>query len=462
MVSLHLVLSIFLRHMQFAIVDIETTGSYAAANGITEICIFIHDGKKIVDKMTSLINPYQPVPSYITALTGITNAMVAVAPGFDEVAEKIYQLLHDKIFIAHNVNFDYSFLKHQLGENGYVLNTPKLCTVRLSRKAFPGRYSYSLGNICRDLGIHNESRHRAEGDARATVTLFEKILENDGKKYIDEMLRRTSAEHWIPAQLDRNVIDKLPQKPGVYYFHNAKNKIIYVGKAVNIRKRVVSHFMPTSFGSRRQQFLRFISNITYKECVNELHALVLESLEIKRLWPKYNYAQKQPAQRYGLYSFEDSRGFIRLAIDKRKKHFPSLYNFNLLYEGQTMLRKMIEEFGLHDKLCFMDKSPFEEADMETSGLPQDYNIKVHKAIHTLKESLPTFAVVDKGLSKKETLCLLIEKGNFYGMGYITGNKDLKNLEKLKEALEPATDNDFIRNSIYKYVEEYPEKKITLL
>ncbi len=443
----------------YAIVDIETTGGHASANGITEIAIYVHDGERTVQHFTTLINPGKPVPAFITALTGISNAMLATAPPFSEVAQKIYELLEDNIFVAHNVNFDHSFIYHHLQKHGYELNVKKLCTVRLGRKTFPGLPSYSLGKLCRSLGINVDNRHRADGDARATEILFDKILNEGGKEHIDKMLKRTSSEQWLPVHLEKNKISALPSAPGVYYFHDKKGKILYVGKAINIRKRVSSHFTHNDSGNRRQHFLRLVADISYKECANELHALVLESTEIKRLWPKYNYSQKQPAQKYALYSFEDNRGYLRLAIDKRKKNFPSVYNFNLLHEGQSLLRKMTEEFKLHHKLCYLDKAPITEKDLAFTEEPARYNTKVKNALQNLEQELPTFALVDSGKSENENLCFLIERGNFWGMGYISAALQPKTAEDLKAAIEPYADNDFIRNSIYAYAERNPGKKI---
>jgi DNA polymerase-3 subunit epsilon len=160
----------------YAIVDIETTGGHANSNGITEIAIYIFDGDKVVDEFVSLVNPQYPIPPFLESYTGITNQMVQRAPKFNQIAPKVFELLKDNIFIAHNVNFDYSFIHYQLQQNGFDLNTDKLCTVRLSRKVFPGYKSYSLGNICGALGIPVHNRHRAAGDAIATVKLFHKRL----------------------------------------------------------------------------------------------------------------------------------------------------------------------------------------------------------------------------------------------------------------------------------------------
>jgi len=446
----------------YAIVDIETTGGYASAYGITEIAVYVHDGKRVVKHFETLINPRQNIPRYITALTGIDNSMVANAPDFEAVAETLYDLLNDKIFIAHNVNFDYSFIKHHLKAAGFDLTAQKLCTVRLGRKIFPGLPSYSLGNLCRSLELPIDNRHRAGGDAKATVQLFEHYLANGADTHIDLMLKRSSADQWLPLHLTKAAILQLPAGPGVYYFHDAKDKIIYVGKAINVKKRVSSHFTHNDADRKRQNFLRTICKITYKECATELEAIVLESTEIKRLWPKYNYSQKQPAQKFALYMFEDNRGYLRLAIDKKKKNIAPLYSFNLLHEGLVMLKKMAEEFGLHDKLCFIDKTPFTEIELALLEPPHIYNEKIKNALDALEEQLPTFAVMDKGIKEEEKLCLLIERGSFWGMGYLPATMKVTNTTELKNLLVPYADNDTIRNSIYSFVALNPEKRINLI
>jgi DNA polymerase-3 subunit epsilon len=446
----------------YAIVDIETTGGHASANGITEIAVYIHDGKKVVKHFETLINPLQKIPAYITALTGIDNYMVADAPLFEDIAATLYQLLNDTIFVAHNVNFDYSFVKHHLKAAGYELAEKKLCTVRLSRKTFPGLPSYSLGNLCRSLSLPIDNRHRAGGDAKATVKLLEYCIANGGDEHIAQMLKKSSAEQWLPLHLTKADILKLPGGPGVYYFHDAKDKIVYVGKAINIKKRVSSHFTHNDPDRKRQNFLRIICKISCKECATELEAIILESTEIKRLWPKYNYSQKQPAQKFALYMFEDGRGYQRLAIDKKKKNVPSLYCFNLLHEGLVMLKKMAEEFELHEKLCFIDKTPFSELDYISLESPLTYNQKIKNAVEALEEKLPTFAVIDKGIKEEEKLCLLIKRGSFWGMGYMPSNTVITSTAELKTYLNPYADNDTIRNSIYSVIEKNPDKRISLV
>ncbi len=431
----------------YAIVDIETTGGHASANGITEVAIIIHDGKKVIREYETLVNPLQPVPKFITSLTGISNAMVASAPRFEEVAQEISELLDGNIFVAHNVNFDHTFLSEKLKECGLELKAKKLCTVRLARKAFPGLPSYSLGNICRELNIDIDNRHRAGGDARATAKLFGHILANNGNFHINEMLKRGSGEQWLPVHVDRKLIDNLPTRPGVYYFLDQKKKVIYVGKAINIRKRVTGHFTGSNSGNRRQQFLRKIHHITFRECADELHALVLESTEIRRLWPEYNYSQKKASPSFGLYAYEDNGGFIRLIIDKRKDHLEALYKFNLLQEGRAMLRKLIAEFEIEPGSCFLEKTVQQTAHTDR----RHHNEKVNKAIAALKSNLRSFSVVSNAGDIK--LCLLVEKGSFYGMGFLP--EIPASIVEMKDALEPFPDNDFIRHSIFSFAERNP-------
>ena len=439
--------------MKFAIVDIETTGSYAAAGGITEIAIVLHNGVEEEGRFHTLINPHQNIPKYITALTGITNEMVAAAPGFEEVAANIFNLLGDRIFVAHNVNFDYSFIKHHLQEAGYVLNVRKLCTVRLARKVFPGLASYSLGNLCRQMEIVINNRHRAIGDVIATVALFEKIQANDVNGELVKMLRGKNKEQYLPPNLDAGFVNQLPGSPGVYYFHDEKGKILYVGKAVNLRQRVCSHFSNNDSSKRKQEFLRKIFSISFKTCGSELSALILESVEIRRLWPPYNRSQKRFHYEYGLYTYEDQNGYLRLFIERKKKNLPAVYTFNLLHEGQVLLRKLVEEYELHEAFCFASKARVTE---KPALNYYHYNKRVQKAVGSLKQQLPTFVLQDEGDNY-----ILMEEGRFMGMGTVKQQEALQSVKALKETITPYPDNDYIRGLVYQYADKFPERKLSI-
>ena len=441
--------------MLYAVVDIETTGSYASANGITEIAIVIHDGVKVLNFYETLVNPHVPIPFFIQRLTGIDDDMVANAPSFEEIAGQVHDLLLDKIFVAHNVNFDYSFVKHHLESAGYGLDTRKLCTVRLARKVIPGLNGYSLGKLTQQLGIHHGARHRAGGDALATADLLAMIVARDADgAVINGMLKGKSSEQYLPPHVDVDNIAGLPSCPGVYYFYNAEGKVIYVGKAKNIRQRVKSHFSNNKVNRQKQDFLRETRRVSCKPCATELMAHILESAEIRRLWPVHNRSQRGYLPQFGLFAYEDRSGYKRFAIEKNRHATKPLYTFNSMLEGQNRLREIIREFGLCNRLCNLSAGCMCGEHVS----PIEYNRRADDAIVWMRRQLPTFALIDKGIDDNDHSCILINEGNFYGMGYLTDKKaQLESVEILQKVLEPLQDNDFIRNLVFRYASANPEK-----
>lgn len=452
----------------YAIVDIETTGGYAAAHGITEISVHVFDGDKVTERFETLVNPHQPIPRYIQAMTGITDKMVADAPSFEEVAEKIHGLLQDKVFVAHNVNFDYSFIKAHLKASGFELNSKKLCTVRLSRKIFPDLPSYSLGNLCQSLNITIRDRHRAGGDTEATVNVFRLLLQHDKELHIEKSLKRNSKEWILPPNVPKEHFEKLPYTPGVYYFHNEKGKVVYVGKANNIRYRVNSHFSNNSESRQKQNFMRHVHAISYEPCGTELMACILESTEIKKRWPVFNSSQKRWEDLYGIFVYEDQNGYMRLAIDKNRKRLNPVHSFHYLVDGHAILRKLMREYELCPKLCFMQKDdlPCEgvkekycHAACEQKEPVRKYNGRLQKAIESLKAQ-PSFAIVDKGINGDDRSCILVLEGKFYGMGYVPESAQIMDPQVLKDQLTVYKENSFIHNLIFGYASRFPEKVIS--
>lgn len=449
----------------YAIVDIETTGGYAAANGIIEISIQVFDGEKVVEQFETLVNPGLVIPRYIQAFTGITNEMVQEAPRFEEVAEKIYTLLQGNIFVAHNVNFDYSFIKNHLEFYGYSLNVKKLCTVRLARKIFPGFPSYSLGNLCRSLEIELSNQHRAGGDARATVLLFHKMLQHDAEGAIEAALLRNSKEQMLPPNVPKTHFDALPATAGVYYFHDNKGKVIYVGKAKDIKKRVNSHFSNNSDSRQRQNFLKNTYAISFQQTGTELMAAILESTEIKRLWPIFNQSQKKAEELFGIFVYEDQNGYMRLAIEKKRKNAQPIYTFHYKVDGHGVLRKLMTEFNLCPRLCFMQTDneqcigiveAYCNGACEKKEIPGDYNNRVLLAIASLTHR-PSYVVLDKGLSDEELSCIMVVKGSFFGMGYLPKNFDDISLEAIQEYIKPYKENNFIRLLLQSHLQKYPDQ-----
>lgn len=438
--------------MEFAIVDIETTGGYPGKYAITEVAIVLMNGAEVQGVYESLVNPQQPIPVFLQRMTGITNEMVSQAPSFENIAENVFNLLKDRVFVAHNVNFDYSFIKHFLQESGFQLQSKKLCTVRLSRRVFKGLSKYSLGNLCSSLGIEIENRHRAGGDALATTKVLQKVIQEYGYSPIEQMLKRENKEQFLPPNLSADTIKKLPYEPGVYYFHDDKGKVIYVGKAKNISYRIHSHFTGLNTGKKRQDFLREIHDIRYKITASEFSALLFESIEIKRLWPKYNISQKFAEQRFCLYAFEDQQGFIRLGIDKRKKILQPLFSFSTITEANRFLWRLVKDFDLHAGLCFLDKSV-----TALSNLPNqnEYNSRIAIALDSLKDKEISYYIKEPTPFGRSGF-IVVEEGKFYGMGFIKDNKQLTDFNAIKKKVVQYPENEFIKSQLMQYVLKNPE------
>ncbi|MFD1604277.1 exonuclease domain-containing protein [Flavobacterium artemisiae] len=450
-----------MRKQEYAIVDIETTGGNASHSRITEIAIIIHDGSTVLERYETLVNPEKDIPPSIFGLTGINNEMVAHAPIFDDISEKVMEMLTDRIFVAHNVNFDYSFVHHQLAQAGLKWTAKKLCTVRAARKIKPGLGSYSLGNLCNSLNIGLENRHRAGGDADATAQLFSLLREWDDEGVIDQMIKKTAQDQRLPPNLPQEDFNALPEKPGVYYFYNQAKKVIYVGKAVNLKKRVTSHFTGNNINQQRQHFLRDIYGISFEVCATELMALLLECTEIKKLWPTYNRALKRFEAKFGIYQYEARNGYKYLAIGKVSKFQICIHEFNSLHTGINLLRSLAEQFEIDHRFCKYSRP--EEGDFfytpEVKELPDPllHNEQVDNAIDFLLHNRPSFAIIDKGRSADERSCIWIENGHFHGMGYIPRDTAIHDPEDVKSYVTLYKSNQYIEQLIFAYAEKYPGK-----
>ncbi len=452
-----------MKKQEYAIVDIETTGGNASHSRITEIAIVIHDGEKVVERWETLVNPQKRIPDAIFALTGITNEMVFKAPIFDLVSNRVFELLSDRLFVAHNVNFDYSFVRHELERAGLQWTAKKLCTVRASRKIRPGLPSYSLGRLCNSLEINLENRHRAGGDADATAILFTKLLEWDHDNVMNVMIKKTDQDQSLPPNLPLEDFDQLPEKPGVYYFYNEHNKVVYIGKALNLKKRVASHFGGHKITPQRQHFLKDIYAITYERCGTELMALLLEFQEIKQLLPVHNKPLKRFDPKYGLFEYEARNGYRYLAIGKLAKNQQYIDTFDSIYAGINILQDLAEKFEIDHRFCKYGKIsdgvfPTQEG---TIALPEIdiNNDSIQAAINYYLKSRPSFAIIDKGRSTDEHSCIWVEKGHFYGMGYLDSDLVINNPHEIKEHLTRYKNNQYCSQLVFSFAQKYPSKML---
>ncbi len=431
----------------FAIVDIETTGGSYRNERITEVAIYRFDGTKIVDEFVSLVNPERLVPAYITQLTGISNEMLMDAPRFFEIARQIVEITTDCTFVAHNATFDYNFIKQEFRSLGYEFSRKQLCTVKLSRKLIPGQPSYSLGNLCQNLGIPIHARHRAAGDALATVELFQRLLALDvNQKFI--VVPKTLRLSGIHPNLDPAIFEKLPDEPGVYYFYNDEGVLIYVGKSKQIKSRILAHFTNEKT-SKALRMKSEVADIDYQLTGSELIALLLESEEIKTHRPIYNKALRRNSFPVGLYSYTDQLGYIRLFLSSAKNSEIPITTFTSQDDARSRMSAFVEEFSLCQKLCGLYQSQtacFHHGIGQCNGAcvqeedPEDYNSRVQSFLRLFQLGEENCFIVDSGRSIEEKSIVWIEKGKYMGYGYCDENATFQHKEEVVEFLTRREDN----------------------
>ena len=444
----------------FSVVDIETTGNGYKGQKITEISIFTFDGKHIVGEFTSLVNPEQNIPAFITNLTGIDNAMVRNAPKFYEIAKKVAELTQDTVFVAHNVNFDYNIIQAEFKSLGFDFKRKKLCTVRLSRKIIPGLNSYSLGAICSSEKIPINGRHRAKGDAEATTELFRRLIERDDEFIINSFLNPRSRQATLPPLLEKKIVDNLPETFGVYYFKNAAKEVIYVGKANNIKQRVISHF----YDKKKKELNMCLetADITFTETGSELLALLLESSEIKHIYPKYNRAQRKAGEAVGLFSYEDQKGIMHLAYNRLKLVPKPITKYYTVAECRNHLEYLCKEFELCPKYCHLQtnvSSCFHYQIKECKGIccneetVETYNVRVQEAIKSVGIGAKNLVIKETGRSENEIGFALILDGIYKGFGYVETyqSEQLINPEDYQFFVNPQKDNRDIQRILGGYV-----------
>lgn len=442
--------------MLYTIVDIETTGR---GNKITEISIFKYDGIQVIEEYTSLVNPEALIPPDITALTGIDDVMVADAPTFREIAHKVLDITAGCIFVAHSVNFDYNVIRNECKAIGLDFRRPKLCTVRLSRRLFPGLRSYGLGKLCQSRHIIIKDRHRARGDAEATVELFRQLLVADHSgTVIKEFLKKSSKEATLPPHLSTQVFDDIPNAPGIYLFKDKKGKVIYVGKAKDLKKRVLGHFYTKS--QKELNLCRETANIDYELSGSELIALLMEDAAIKHYYPKYNEAAKRKPVSYSIFSYEDRKGILHLAYNRERSVVTPLLNFYSITECRQFLEALCMQFELCPKYCHLQEGVAHCSHYKIDlchGVCRDdesvelYNNRVRKALEHAIESANDVVIRQQGRHEDEEAFVLVKNGLYLGYGFIDRSEQIVHEDELENFIIPQNNNIDVQRVLRKYI-----------
>lgn len=448
----------------YAIIDIETTGGAYNQEGITEIAIYRFDGHQVTDQFISLINPERPIQDFVVKLTGINNKMLRNAPKFYEIAKRIVEITQDCVIVAHNALFDYRLLRTEFRRLGYDYQRPTICTVELSKKLLPKAASYSLGKLVRSLGIPISDRHRAHGDAWATLHLFKLLLAKDiDKTIISHSVKEIT--HDISFRL-LNILEELPMQIGIYYIYNQKGQILFIGRAKNIQKRVNQHFISSN---KRDLYLqKHVYKVMYELTGNDLIAQLKEYQEIIRNQPLLNKKRCNLSLPYGIFSRTDKNGYWELFTDvvNTKKSFWTRYKTK--EEATNVLFEMMENFMLCSKLtgfsqarshCYnftIHKCKGACVQKEDS---QAYNQRVTQALEAYSFRNRTFVMMDKGRSVSEKSFILIEDGVFKGYGFVSLNYQLSRMDIIKNILIPMPVQENINYLIQSYMRKNKGREI---
>ncbi len=452
----------------YAILDIETTGGKYNEEGTTEIAIYKFDGHEIVDQFISLVNPERPIQPFVVKLTGINTEMLRNAPKFYEIAKRIVEITSDCILVAHNASFDYRILKTEFSRLGYEFERQSLCTVELSKTLIPDQPSYSLGKLVRNLGIPITDRHRANGDAIATVKLFKLLLAKDVDKTIIINAVRLNPKKQVDSKL-LQLIAEVPIATGVYYMHKEDGTIIYIGKSKNIKKRVTQHFTGTNRKSKKIQ--ADVASVTYASTGSELVALLKESDEIKQHKPIYNRALRKTKYEYALYVTTNKEGYLTLNCAKADGRKKNITTFTNRQQAVLLLDLWTERYTLCQKLVGLDTSNtncFRYTIKQCNGAcileesPAAYNARVQEFIADHSFDTQNMIIVDRGRDVDEQSAILIEDGRFKGIGYFNLNFQINTPEILRTMITPMEHNRDAKHIIQSYIRKNKRLKIIKL
>ena len=343
---------------RMALVDIETTGGKATRDGITEIAVIIFEHGRPLGYWQTMVNPQAPIPSFITGLTGISNAMVKGAPLFSEIAETLLELLSGRVFVAHNARFDYGFIKQAFKRSGIDYSTQPLCSVKFSRALFTAYKNHGMDALSRRFNLQLPSRHRALGDCIGIAQFFSATKALVSEEDIIAACKSVTETAVLPSHLPKSRVNKVPNKPGVYYFYDGDGELLYIGKSVNLKKRVMSHFYQDHQNAKDLDMSRLIADVTYTVTNSDFGAQLLESQEIKRFSPPFNRRLKKLSKLYKLNVAADDKGFHHTSISSAESSDIDLLGdcglFRSRKQARTTLLKMADDFFLCHRLLGLE------------------------------------------------------------------------------------------------------------
>ena len=423
----------------YAIIDVETTGGDYDEEGITEIAIYQYDGFKITDQFCSLINPKKEIQPFVKKLTGINEKMLEKAPVFFEVAKRIVEITRNCIIVAHNAAFAYRILRTEFKRLGYVFERETICTINLSKELLPEQKEFSLGKLVNNLGIPVSTRHRAFGDAQATLKLFELLIEKDVKKniirkHIKVLKNNKASKRFL------KIIDKLPSKMGIYYIIDSHNKIIYIGKSKNIKQSVTQNL--TLYDKKSLIIQNKISQASFSLTGGQLITLLKQQIEIKINRPALNASSKYRIYPIGV-RVDDTKTYHRIIIEQVQKKNKYLAVFKNKIDAEKAILILAEKFEIN-----LNNSNFSIKKKES---PKKYNYKIKKLSRSFSYPFPNFLIIENGRKHGEFTFILIKNNQFRGYGYFELNHQIKTMSQINSRLISMEENNDTKKLINSYL-----------
>ena len=435
----------------YAIIDIETTGGQFNKEGITEIAIYKFDGVEIIDQFISLVNPEIPIQPFVVKLTGINNAMLRQAPKFFEVAKRIIEITEGCIIVAHNAPFDYRILKLEFDRLGYNFQKPTLCTVEMSKVLLPDAQAYSLGKLVRSLGIPIADRHRASGDAMATLKLFKLLLDKDIDKQIVKQQIKNEVHQGISPKLF-DILENIPTTIGIFYIHNDKGNIIFIGKSNNIRKKLNQIFTADTKIAKRIQ--KEVYTVTFEETGNELIALLKEREELLHNKPVLNPTQRKSPFLWSVYQEKLENGYETLKIHKSDGRKNAVQSF----KNQKSALQFINELYKENEIVEEVQNALSSA--ENIHYPSVlHNELFVSLINANQLKYNNIIIVLKGRNLNEKSAVVIENGIFKGFCFFDLNYQILNTQVLSKILIPLIYTKDVLNTVKHYLYTKKDYKI---
>ncbi len=446
----------------YAVVDVETTGGRLAEDRVIEVAVVLHDGKEVLEKYSSLVNPGRAIDPYVSKLTGITGAMVKNAPGFKDIHEEVLRLTQQAVFVAHNVRFDFNILRNEFRRLQISFDCPQADTINLAKKAFPGLSSYGLDSVCTALGIPNHGRHRALGDAEATAVLLGMIMEREeAVRWMYHELQSGLDPDLLPPQLPFAEIVKLPESPGIFFLRNAAGALLCMDHGKNLRKAAYKTI--TGFEKNPDPANPFATavQIDFEPAPNELIARLLWIERMQQGSAPFNEPLKTTQRAFGIRAEADAQGALELKLERIVTEQDLFYplEFQSYVSARKALGDLLGKYGINAGRQLLRKA----GEIPDASFLERHNKQVEKALLTYSFPFRSFLLPGEGLHPGEKSLIWVEDNRFRGIGYyMPAEMEGKPAAALLEQIRPMEDHPESRKAIRAHLRKHRGQKLMVI